>query len=272
MSTPVKFRASTVGNLLVGGNAMTDRQKARLQELLDRHNDPAAKPLTDKMLEELADLTAKRDQQFKFGSTALSYIRDCWLRDTYGYEEPVLTNELLKGLLCEEEAIQVVERQLGGAWRVKNPTQYENEWFTGTPDVVLNDAVEDVKCSWTLRTFFEVQHPSALYYAQGQVYMDLTGKSVFRLCHVLVDTPIEIVTEEQKRYYFRFDCDEENPHYLECYRKVEAMHNASRLVPEDQRIKVFTIERNETYLMKLRKRVEQARDIYANLTLGGRDE
>jgi hypothetical protein len=267
MTEPVKFRASSVGNLLVGGNSITDKQKARLQELLDRQNDPAAKPLTDKMAEELADLTAKRDQQFEFGATALSYIRDCWLRDKYGYDEPVLTNERLKGLVCEDEAIGVVERQLGGPWRVKNQTQYENDWFTGTPDIVLDDAVEDVKCSWTLKTFFDVQHPSALYYAQLQVYMDLVGVNTARLCHVLVDTQEEITLEEQKRYYFRFNCDESNPHYLECCRKVDAMHNGSRLVPEEQRIKVFAIERNDTYLMKLRKRVEQARGIYESLIL-----
>jgi len=264
----VKFSAHSVGNLLVGGNAMTDRQRERLGELLSRKNDPVAKSLTAKMEQELEELIAKRDSQFKFGSTALSYIRDCWLRNEYAYDEPLVTNEMLKGLICEDEAIGVLTRQVPGPFRVKNEQQYENEWFTGTPDVLTDDYVEDVKCSWTLRTFVEVEHPSALYYAQGQVYMELTGRDNFRLCHVLVPTPAEIVLEEQKRFYFRFNCDEENPHYLECYRKIEAMHDVSR-IPEEQRIKVFEIERNDVYLMKLHKRVEQAREIYDMLTLGG---
>ena len=56
-----KFRASSVGALLVGGNAISDKQRQRLRELLDRSNDPDAKPLTAKMQADLDDLIAKRD-------------------------------------------------------------------------------------------------------------------------------------------------------------------------------------------------------------------
>jgi len=265
----IKFRASSVGNLLVGGNQITETQRDRLQTLLDRQNDPDAKPLTDKMQIEVVDLIDKRDADFEFGATALSYIRECWLRNEYGYDEPVVTSEMIKGLMCEDDAIGVLTRQVPGPWRVKNEEWWENEWFTGTPDVVLDDAIEDVKCSWTIKTFFDVQHPSALYYAQLQAYMSLTGRNHSRLVHVLVDTPEEIVLEEQKRFYFRFNCSEENPHYQECIRKVEAMHAASRLLPEEDRIKVFTIERDEPYLMKLTKRVELAQKVYESLTIRG---
>lgn len=264
----IKFRASSVGSLLVGGNTITDKQRERLQELIDRQNDQDAKPLTPKMQADLDDLVAKRDADFKFGETALSYIRDCWLRNEYGYDEPVFTNEILKGLLCEDEAIGVLTRQVPGPFRVKNEESYENDWFTGTPDVVLDDAIEDVKCSWTIKTYFDVQHPSATYYAQGQVYMDLTGRDTFRLCHVLLPTPESIVLEEQKRFYFRFNCDEDDPNYIDIYNRLAVMHNVSR-IPEDQRIKVFEFHREDVYLMKLRKRVEQARKVYESLTLKG---
>ena len=264
----VKFSAHSVGQLLVGRNSITDKQRDRLNELLARYNDPEGKPLTAKMMAEMDDLKAKRDQQFEFGATALSYIRDVWLANEHNYSEPVVTNEMLKGFLSEDEAIGVLTRQVEGPYRVKNEQQFEDEHFIGTPDVIIPDAVEDVKCSWTLRTFMEVQHPSALYYAQGQVYMALVGRDKFRLCHVLVPTPSEIVTEERKRFFFRFNCDEEDDRLQECYRKVDAMHNIDG-IPEEQRIKVFEIERNDTYLMKLRKRVELAREIYRTLTLTG---
>lgn len=265
---PVKFRASSVGHLLVGGNAITDRQRDRLNELLCRQNDPDAKPLTKRMQSEVDDLIAKRDAPFQFGATALSYIRDVWLRREYGYDEPVVTNEMLKGLMCESAAIGVVTRQVDGPFRTKNEQQWENDWFTGTPDIVLDDAIEDVKCSYTLKTFCDVQHPSALYIAQGQVYLDLTGRDTFRLCHVLLPTPPEIVLEEQKRFYFLFNCDEENPHYLDAVNKIEAMHDVSGIW-EELRIKVFEFHREEMYLARLRKRVELAREVYDTLTLGG---
>jgi hypothetical protein len=262
----IKFRAHSVGNLLVGGNAITDKQRGRLQELLNRQNDPNAKPLTPKMRADLDDLIDKRDAPFEFGATAMSYIREVWLRNEYGYDEPVVTNEMLKGLLCEDEAIGVLTRQLEGPFRVKNEEAFENDWFTGTPDVLLDDAVEDVKCSWTLKTYVDVQHPSALYYAQGQVYMDLTGRDTFRLCHVLLSTPPEILMEEHKRFYFRFNCDEEDPHLIDCYNRLTAMHDVSR-IPEDKRIKVFTFNREDAYLEKLRRRVEEANRVYETLTL-----
>ena len=304
----IKFRASSVGNLLVGGNQITDRQRERLQELLDKKNNPpplsdakrtrlqellvrksdeAAKPLTAKQeaelnnllslrdnpapltakqQTELEELIAKRDAKYEFGATALSYIRDCWLRNEYGYDEPIVTNEMLKGLLCEDDAIGVVTRQVPGPWREKNELSWENDWFTGTPDIVLDDAIEDVKCSWTIKSYVDVQHPSALYWAQGQVYMDLTGRDTFRLCHVLLPTPESIVMEEQKRFYFRFNCDEDDPHYIQCYRQLEAMHDVS-MIPEDQRIKVFEFKREDMYLERLKKRVEQAQQFYNGLTL-----
>lgn len=264
---PVKFRASSVGNLLTGGNAITEKQLQRLAELEQRKWDEFAKPLTAKMEEELADLIAKRDAPFQFGATAMSYIRDTWLKNTFGYDEPVVTNEILKGLMCEDQAIEVLTRQIPGYFRLKNEETFEDEHFTGTPDVVEKVFVEDIKCSWSLKTFVEVRTIDPLYYAQGQVYMALTDREWFRLAHILVDTPDEIVLEEQKRFYFRFNCDENNPHYIEASRKVEAMHYASRIIPESQRIKMFEFHRNDAYINTLRERVEQAREVYDSLTL-----
>jgi len=277
-TVPVKFRASSVGSLLVGGNAITDKQLERLKELEARKlnstligNDgkPLAKPLTVGMEMELDELIAKRDAGFEFGATAMSYIRDCWLKNTYSYEEPVVTNEILKGLMCEDEAINLIDRLFPGGFRVKNGDRWEDDHFIGTPDIIGDDWVEDVKCSYTIRTFFEVRKYNPLYYTQGQVYMALTGRKFFRLAYVLLDTPMEIVEEEKKKFYFRFNCDEENPHYLEAIAKVEAMHGASKLVPEKQRVKVYEFRRDDEHLALLRSRVEQARDIYASITLGG---
>lgn len=267
MGEVVKFRASAVGNLLVGGNSITDKQLAKLDELQARKDNLDAKPLTNNMQVELDELIAKRDGDFEFGATAMSYIREVWMRNVFGYDEPLVSNEILKGLLCEDEIIGVMTRQINGGFRVKNDEQFENEYFTGTPDVVLDDAVEDAKASWTLRTFIETRRPDPLYYCQGQVYMALTGRKKFRLCHVLVDSPKELVDEEKKRLYFRFNCDEENPIYLELIKKVENMHMIEHKIQESQRVKIFEFDINHEYLDTLRLRVKQARVVYASLTL-----
>lgn len=268
MSDLVKFRASAVGNLLVGGNAITDKQLAKLDELQARKDNPEAKPLTVNMQAELDELIAKRDGDFEFGASAMAYIRSVWMKNTYQYDEPLVSNEILKGLLCEDEVIGVMTRQINGGFRVKNEDSFEDAYFTGTPDIVIVDYVEDAKASWTLRTFIETRRPDPIYYCQGQVYMALTGRKRFRLCHVLVDTPKELVDEEKKRLYFRFNCDEENPIYLELIKKVDAMHMISHKIPESQRVKIFEFDINHEYLDTLRLRVKQARVVYASLTLG----
>lgn len=268
MSDLVKFRASAAGQLLVGGNSITEKQLLRLDELQARKDDSSAKPLTDKMQAELDELIAKRDGDFEFGATAMSYIREVWMRNTYAYDEPLVSNEILKGLMCEDEVVGIITRQINGGFRVKNEEQFEDDYFTGTPDIVLDDAIEDVKCSWTLRTFIETRKPDPLYYSQGQIYMAMTGRKTFRLCHVLVDTPKALVDEEKKRLYFRFNCEEENPIYQELVKKVDAMHIISHKIPERDRVKVFEFPINHSYLDDLRMRVKQARVVYANMSLG----
>jgi hypothetical protein len=279
----LRFRASSVGQLLVGGNAITDKQLEKLSELETRKNNasvydddgkPLAKPLTGSMQAELDDLISKRDSEFQFGATATNYIRDCWLKNTYNYDEPMVTNEILKGLLCEDQSIELLGRVMNdNTFRLKNQVTYCDSHFTGTPDIILDDEwVEDIKSSWSLRTFFEATRPDPLYYAQGQVYMALTGRKRFRVAHVLVDTPQAIVDEECKRFYYRFSGDESNPHYIDAVEKTRAMHAPSWMVPEPQRVKRFEFHRDDRYIDTLRSRVETARKIYATLSLGGSHE
>lgn len=273
MSTAkVKFRASGVGGLMVGGNAITEKQLIRLGELQARLADPNGKPLTANMVKELEELTEKRDAEFEFGATAMACIRECWLRNELGYDEPVITNEMLKGIMCEDEAIDMVCQHVPGGFRVKNEENYEDDWFTGTPDLITGDYIEDVKCSWTVRTFAETRRPDPMYYAQGQVYMSLTGRHKFRLAHVLVETPFEIIEEEKKRYFFKFNCDEENPFYIKAAKQIDAMHGAVKRVPQEHRVKCFEFDRDDRFIDTLRERVELARKIYGSITIGGYSE
>lgn len=265
----IKFRASSVGELMVGGNAITPKQLVRLGELQARLADPNGKPLTANMVKELEELIEKRDADFEFGATAMACIRECWLRNELGYDEPLITNEMLKGILCEDEAIDILCQTVPGGFRVKNSDSFEDDWFTGTPDLITGEYIEDVKCSWTVKTFMETKKPDPLYYAQGQVYMSLTGLKKFRLAHVLVETPFEIIEEEKKRFYFKFNCNEEDPFFIKAVRQVEAMHGAVARVPKDQRVKWFEFGIDMDFINTLRERVEQARKVYGSITLGG---
>lgn len=266
----IRFRASSVGNLLVGGNAITDKQLKRLEELQTRADDPNQKDLTERMESELQGLIEKRDSDFEFGTTAKNYIIDCWLENEFGASEPVLTPEMQKGMICELEALDLLSRQLPGGFRVKNDERKTNEWFTGECDTIAGDWIEDVKCSWNLRTFVKVQRPDPLYYAQGQVYMDLWDKPYFRVVHVLLDTPDrylgDLLDEERRRIVFKLPGGEDHPAYPIYEKQLHNLHKVSH-IDESKRIKVFEFQRDDKYLDTLKLRVEQAQDVYRGMKL-----
>jgi len=275
----ITFRASAIGSLMVGGNRITDKQLAELDALQLRKEQAASetlidgklvKPLTYNMEKKLTELIAKRDAPFEFGESSKRFIEKEWLRKEYGYDEPLVTKEMLKGHLCEQDSIGLVAKLYPSKqFRAKNKKRQRNDWFSGHCDIDLDseDIIEDVKTSWDIRTFFETRSFPELYYAQGQVYMDLYGRSKFRLHYCLVDTPEELILEEEKRFWFKFGCDDQNPNYIECSEKIRRNHKVDGVVPIEQRIKTFEFERDEEYLTELKKRVELARIYYQSLTL-----
>ena len=126
--------------------------------------------------------------------TAKSYLRDLWLQDTYGYKEPSTPSvEMLKGLMCEADSMSLVQEVLGGSFRVKNLETFKADALAGTPDCILPDAVEDIKTSWSLRTFYEADGSNSAYFWQAVGYMMLTGKTAYRLIYCLVPTPDELI-------------------------------------------------------------------------------
>ena len=281
----ILFRASAAGNLMVGGNQITEKQLSRLKYLKDRHSEyvsykrkvdagagqdiPKVRPLTEKMKKEMSDLQIAKDAPFELGETAKTYVESVWLRKEYGYEEPVVTPQMLKGHLVEQDAIGLVSK----VWkmqefRTKNRKRFTNDYFSGCPDVVTKSAnvVEDVKSCWTLRTYFEIRKVNPLYYGQGQVYMDLTGKRKFRLHYCLVETPEELIKDQELKYFYKYGADPENPHYQEVCEMLRK-NNDFKGIPVQDRVKTFEFDYDEAYIKELKSRVEVARNYYSTLTL-----
>jgi len=250
------------------GVGLTDNQAKRLGELLFRKESPIGKPLTANMDKELAKLIERRDAPFELSQTAKSYIVSLWLRLEYDYREPVITKELLKGNLCEQDSIELVTDLIPAQeFRVKNRDHFEDDYFTGTPDVILkkDNVIEDLKSSWTIKTFFESE-PDKLYEGQAQVYMHLTGIHNYRLIYALVDTPDEIVLQEMKRFFYKLGQDENNPEYERICNDLEAMHKVSH-IPAKDRMKTYAYTYNPEYMKELIFRVKEARKFYKTLTL-----
>lgn len=201
----------------------------------------------------------------RLSETAKTYIRELWLFEKYGYKEPVVTDIILKGFFCEQDSMTLVQNVLKGELRSKNLKRFENDYVTGIPDVILSDVIEDVKSSWSIKTFMESELEKQYYY-QGQCYMALTGINKYRLIYCLNSTPEHLVTNERQKYYYKFQCDEENSMLKDIYKQIERNHEYNN-IPESDRVKIFSFDFNAVEYAKLCDQVIKARNYYDSLTL-----
>jgi len=198
--------------------------------------------------------------------TAKTLVREKWLQDKYNYSEKIVTDEMLKGNMCEQDSMQLFQDFTGSNLLLKNNTNFNNDYITGTPDIIHGEFVSDLKTSWSLRTFMECE-PTKDNIWQIKGYMALTGKTKGHIIYCLVPTPDEIILEQKKRVYYKFNCDEENPHYREMSEQIEHNNKVILTIPLKERVKIFEFEYSQDDIDKLYSQIEKARNYYNQITL-----
>lgn len=267
MST-ILFRASKAGELLTEAaenKPLTTNQVELVNELLSKNT------RTDKQSGELARLLEKEanSKLCLLSKSAESFVEEIWLKNEFGYEEVLHTDEILKGRLCEQDAMDLLYK-VDGTYRPTFKKSISNEYVKGTPDIVITLAdgtkvVEDTKCSFTIKTFRNAELTS-IYETQLRVYMWLTGATKARLQYCLVQTPEEIIQEEVKRFYFKFGCNEESPDFIAAEAQIRANHDIS-MIPLEKRIKTFEVIHDDAIIERLKLKIEKAREYYLTLAL-----
>jgi hypothetical protein len=189
----------------------------------------------------------------QLSKTAQSYV-ETWIKEQiYKRRKVVTTKYMDKGNMVENESIAFAGRVLN-ADITKNEQRYENELLIGTPDVITEDYVIDVKNSWDCFTFplFYENVPNKDYYYQAQGYMALTGLSHYKLIYTLLDTPDSLIEREFK-YASELDFDS----FAKDYRYSE--------IDEAYRIRIFEIERDDDVIDAINGRVIECRNYINNL-------
>jgi hypothetical protein len=184
--------------------------------------------------------TNPRSKIETLSETTKTFAED-WLKETiYGIKKDIKSKYLTKGINLEDEAIDNAILWLDLPFAIKNERFFEDDFFTGTPDLILEDEVLDIKNSWDAFTFplFEKEIPTKAYFYQLQIYMHLTGKRKARLVYLLLNTPESLTYEPQHKY--------DN-------------------VDKKYRIKEFKIEYNEQVIKELQTRVETVREYIKTL-------
>lgn len=190
-----KIRAHAVSKIM-GRIGLTDSQESYLMELHTRKYDPNAKPLTKKMEQDLSELIHKRDNA-KLPDTAVSYLQE-WYS---GEEKQLRSKEIEKGLMCENECIQFMAHVLELGIAEKNRERFEDEYKSGEPDVLITDAVIDVKSPFDRRTLqAKCTGMENDYWWQGLTYCLLTKRNRFIIFYGLMDTDESVNYGEEVIY------------------------------------------------------------------------
>ena len=273
----LKIRASYTGYLMTDPRGKSNRAKydeaveklASKQKRLDGLG-PKAEVSRDKLtkieipaLEELIKQLEPVKDEVLLSETAKDLLIRMYWENEHGIKKEFTSKYFDKGNDAEDVSIELAQRVNGWDPQAHNNEGYENEYITGTPDLIYNELVPDIKTSWTALSFplFEKELPNELYYWQIQSYLALTGREMGVVSYCLVDTPELLVMDEIYKYA-RINGLIETP--AEAELEIRHAHNYSRL-PEAMRVKNFYIERDNEAIDRLYKRVEEARKFYEGL-------
>ena len=155
----------------------------------------------------------------------------------FGVRGELHTRPIQKGLMCEDQAIQLLNHVLGTHY-VKNTERRTNDWLSGEPDIIRDEDGTDIKTSWSSDTFpltTDDAHDKT-YEWQCRGYMMLFDKPRWHVAYCLLDTPKELIGYEDP-----------------------APHNVSH-IPASLRVTRVTYERDAALEEKIKLRVEVARE------------
>ena len=75
----------------------------------------------------------------QLSKTCQGYLEDYAIEKMYGYSKDVWSKAIDKGIAVEDASIELAEEVLKMGAMSKNEEFYENEYLTGTPDVLNED-------------------------------------------------------------------------------------------------------------------------------------
>lgn len=128
-----------------------------------------------------------------------------YIENTDGRYKEVKSKYLDKGILNEESAIELVNKSYHTNF-IKNSIRLHNEHITGECDILSEDEIADVKCSWD-RFTFEESRLSDDYEWQLRGYMELYNKPKARVIYCLTDAPDHMILKELESASYKYNGD-----------------------------------------------------------------
>lgn len=182
-----------------------------------------------------AIMTNPKSKTEKLSKTTMTYCQEWLKEELYGMRKEVYSKYTEKGIVMEGESISFLIEKGLMPMCFKNEERFENNFIIGTPDLIHDGYVEDIKNSYDFTTFplFEEEIPNKDYYYQLQGYMAMTGIKKAKLTYVLMNTPDEV------DIYCNFDYTS---------------------LPTNLRVKSYDVEYDEEVVKQIEERVVLCRE------------
>jgi len=203
---------------------------------------------------------AKKDAG-ELSASAKEHLYKVYIEQYWGRKRQLSNKQVRKGLIVEPQSIQLISL-LDGVLYEKNEESRENEYIIGTPDIVTETQIQDVKSSYDAETFIPMllDPLEKMYDYQMQGYLWLFDKDEALVRRCLISTPQEIVEEE--KYYLLKSMNvatEENPEYKR--RSAELEYNLTfEDIPLSEREITHKVPRNEQIIEAIPSKVGKARE------------
>lgn len=207
-------------------------------------------------------MTNPRSKSELLSVTCKKYIQRQWISDKFNRDKEFTSNAIKKGLANEEQGITMLSVHLNEMLQ-KNDRIFQNDYLIGTPDVITDEVVYDIKCSYDIFTYVASDGTDSDYEWQLQCYMDLLGLKKASLVYVLTDTPPQIIQAELKSILWKLQDDDDALDIEQGLIKQMTYPD----IPKEQRIKIFNFEYDPAKIQSLKERVELCRGYYDSLSL-----
>ncbi len=253
------FRPSALP-LLMKSYKESNLTENQVQELIDLQNKPK---LTDKQQERLFELTEKSRQPVELSKEAKGVAIETYLAIKENRIKIFTNKYTLKGNEQEDLSIATYSSYCQKFYE-KNTKTYKNRWLIGTPDLVLEDKIVEIKTKYDRFTFSQTSKKDAedKYYWQVQGYLFLTGKTKAELILVCVNSKEYTIFSEIKKEAYIQGIEDISEEYAELEKQIRHNHIYDDLTIK-QKLKIISISRNDEDIEKIKKQIQKARQFLA---------
>lgn len=204
----------------------------------------------------------------ELSETTKTYLKELWIEEKYNRTKDIYNKYMAKGQFAEEDSIDLL-CDVRNMKILKNKDKLENEFITGTPDIILDHVVIDLKTKWDIWGFGkeEAVTPSGAnrnYWWQLQGYMWLTGVKNAEVVFTLVDTPEHLMYSEYAKIASSLNLSSKDESELdEEIRKALTYSD----MPKEDRLKGFAFPFDQVAIDELKERIKGCRNYMNNLSL-----